>query len=219
MILVGLDPSFTCSGVSVMDTDKKEIRISDVRTGKSRKSFEKIFWRGVKVHDGVGEIIKSVGEPDLLISEKPYAGGQFSEGLFLLDSTMFLDFIYRYKSLQRVYLISARFLSHVHKENNIKKYSKSDSTKLVREGLLPVFEEYGFDIEYGNKFKEKQDFKGGLNNNTAESFIFLSRLFISKNSEYNFYNDSGLIDDIYNVARGLFDGSSEEELFNRDDII
>ena len=174
MILVGLDPSFSCAGVSVMDTEKKEIRISDSReTIGKRKSFENVFKASLRTHQNIRDIFDMVDvKPDYLLSEKPYSGGQFSSGLHTLDGTLFLDLIYRYKSLQKVFLITSRFLSHVHSQNNVKDYSKSDSTKLAREGLLPIFEEYGYDIEYGIKVS----LKGGLNNNTAESFIFLSPL-------------------------------------------
>lgn len=217
MIIGGIDPSFSCAGVAVMDTESKEIRLSDVREKIGRKSFENVFWASLRVHEGVRNIIECLGDIEVFISETPYSGGQFSSGLHTLDATMFLDFIYRYKKLQEVYLISSRFLTHVHSENGISNYSKSDSTKLVREGLFPVFEDYDYNIEYGNKYNDKEEFKGGINNNSAEAFIFLSRIFVTFCGD-KLDVESGLLDDIYQVAKGLFDGDRENLLFNADDI-
>lgn len=215
MILVGLDPSFSGAGVSVLDTEERKIRISDARDKIGRKTFENVFEASLRIHQKIRDFFDLIEvNPDILMSEKPYAGGQFSSGLHTLDGTLFLDFIYRYKSLKRVYLMTARFLTHVHKQNGIKKYSKSDSTKLVRSGLLPVFEEYGYDIEYGIR----GSLKGGLNNNSAESFIFLARLFLMVNEKDKFDCREGLMDDLYNVAKGLFT-EKEDLLFDRSEII
>lgn len=223
MIIVGLDPSFSCAGVSVMDTENKIIRISDVRTKIGKKSFENIFWASTRIHKGIKEIIETVGGPDILVSEKPYAGGRFSSGLHTLDATLFYNYIHYYESLKYVYLISSRFLSHVHSKNGIKNYKKSDSTNLVRHQLLPIFEEEGWDIEYGSKFPEKKTFKGGLNNNTAESFIFSTGLAVAINLKKlkgfdGFFLDQGALDELYHVARGLFDNFGDL-LFERKELI
>ena len=217
MILAGIDPSFSCSGISVMDTEKKIIRISDVREKIGVKNYQNIFWTSLDVYDGVDKILNCLGEVDYIVSETPYAGGQFSSGLHALDSIIFLNLLYSHKSLQKVFLISSRFLTHVHRKNGIKKYSKSDSTKLVREGIFPILEKYDFDIEYGNKYKEKKDFKGGLNNNTAESFIFLFRLFVNLCRDDE--DKREMFDEVYQVAKGLYDGDIEDILVEREDII
>lgn len=217
MILVGIDPSFSCAGVSVMDTEKKIIRLSDARTEIGKKSFENIFWASTRIHQDIREIIDAVGKPDILVSEKPYAGGRFSSGLHTLDATLFYDYIHRYQSLQNVYLMSARFLSHVHSQNGIKDYKKSDSTNLVRHQLLPIFEENGWDIDYGSKYAEKKSFKGAMNNDQAESFIFLTGLVISRNEEYGFI-DQKMMDELYHVAKGLF-SEKDKLLFERESIV
>lgn len=218
MIIVGIDPSFSCAGISVMDIESKRVRISDVRTKIGKKTYENIFWTSMKVEKGIRMIIDEVGDPTVIISEKPYHGGSFSSGMHTLDSIIFLNLMYKYKNLSKVYLITPRFLSHVHGQNGLKNYKKSDSTNLVRKGLIPVLRDYGWDIEYGSKFDEKKEFKGGLNNNTAESFIFLMRFFVKMSSLDEITIESRLLDDIFGVARGLFT-EKEEVLFNKDDII
>lgn len=214
MIIGGIDPSFSCAGVAVMDTDKKQIRISDVRKVIGKKNFQNVFWTSVEVFKGVSEILNSLGNISIFVSETPYSGGQFSSGLHTLAGTMFLDYIYKY-DLEKIYLISSRFITHVHKSNDIENPSKSDSTKLVRKGLLPIFEEYGYSFEYGNKYDEKSEFKGGLNNNSAEAFLLLCKLFINISESGEIDVSEELLDEIYSVARGMFDGARAEILYEK----
>lgn len=203
MIIAGFDPSFSCAGVSIMDTDEKKIWITDVRDGVGKvQNFENVFNACERMQSHIKSIFSYLEiEPDIFMSEKPFPVGQYSAGLFALDATLFKELMFTYDKLKYVFLISARFLTHVHKNNGIKKYKKSDSTNLVREGLLPVFEDFGgYKIIYGSNFNKKGEFKGGINNNSAESFIILSRLFVRLNIDTN----AELLDALYGAGKGLF---------------
>lgn len=203
MIIAGFDPSFKCAGVSIMDTDKKKIWITDVREDIGKvQNFENVFNACERMSGHIKDIFSYLEiEPDIFMSEKPFPVGHFSAGLFALDATLFKELMFTYDSLKYVFLMSTRYLTHVHTNNGIKKYKKSDSTNLVRDGLLPIFEEYGeYEIIYGGNFNKKKEFKGGINNNSAESFIILSRLFVRLNVDRN----SDLMDSLFSAGKGLF---------------
>lgn len=131
---------------------------------------------------------------DKIFSEIPPPNGMFSAGLFSLD-TYILDKLYGFnKKCSEIYTLPPSFLMTIH---NTRKYKKADSTTLARYMIEDILKD---------KFEFK--YKGKLNADRAESFIFLLRAFVK-------YDIHGSRDLIVNAISGFY-SESEKLLIKRD---
>lgn len=98
MIIVGLDLSFTRTGVTVLDTEKSSF-------GCYRESVEikdKSFLGTLNaVEDLIGRVLvlPEMFQAEHFAVEEPFPGGEYSSGLFALDSLMIHELRERGKSV------------------------------------------------------------------------------------------------------------------------
>lgn len=180
MVILTMDPSYNACAFSLYDgEDTIYIDNSSYSLGE-KIGFEKIFtathdiWRQHKEKMdslGVGDKILI----DRMISEIPPPTAQFSAGLFALDTFILSKMWETYNSIKEIMVVPSSFLGTVHNTN---RYTKSDSTKLAKYFINEVFPNE-FKIVIPDNVSDKgRRTKGTLNNDRAESFLFMLRAFV-----------------------------------------
>lgn len=171
MLFVGIDPSFTRTGLALYRDGV--LRLTHVDKEKSTdKDYQSIFHRVDSMSDRILEEISSFGILTKVISEEPLPSASFSSGLFALDTVLFHKMIERYSSLQTLYNVHPSYLTHVHGKRG---YIKTDSVILGKK-LIEAYESIGIKVD---------QVQSRLANDTAEALIFLTRLLVVSNVSYS----------------------------------
>lgn len=169
MIIAGLDPSFTSTGVAILDTEKKTIKTKAICFGCPDKSFDgmqksitAIIWELEQLLEGAS----------VIVMEQPFAGQIFSAGLYGLDSAIYQHFRDRV-----VHTYHPTSLRKIHG----KKYTKTDSKHLTLNVLslltdykyinnLPENKNGKLDM-YGNKLSRSGDY--AITSDESEAFLYV----------------------------------------------
>ena len=187
MVILAIDPSFKALSFSLFDSNSKSVYIDTVSYPLGTSiGFEKIFdavhvqWYQLK--EKLDTYLNDMSiNIDYVISEIPPPVGNFSAGLYALDYTILNNIFEEYKTVKDLYILSPSFLTKVHGRRG---YKKGESTELAKYFIESVLKDY-INIRIPNKVSEKgRNIKGRLNNDKAESFIFLMRMFV----KFNIYN-------------------------------
>lgn len=165
MLIAGLDPSFTRTGISIYDTERSFLFLDAVsKLESTEKTYQAMFNRVLLFGDRVVEALYSKGDLDTLISEEPLPTALFSSGLYTLDTHIFYRLIHD-KGINTIYNLHPTYCKYV---KEAKKSIKSESVILAKEIIDTLKLNKVTVIQYTNR----------LNNDTAESFIFLFRLMV-----------------------------------------
>lgn len=177
MIILAQDPSFTHLSYSLKVGNKVYMDTISTSLGDNI-GFDKIYHSCIDLWDGYKKSLYSIGvgdsiKIDKLISEIPPPVGNFSAGLYALDTFILYKLTEEFKSIKEVYTVSPSYLGTIH---GTAKYKKSDSTRLAKYYIEEVFDNY-YDIIIPDSIsKNGRKIKGKINNDKAESFLFLLRL-------------------------------------------
>lgn len=191
MVILTIDPSFKHLAITLYDGNKTfYMDMASVDLG-SKIGFDVIFhschdlWN--QLHEKLSNILdKNNLSIDVIASEIPPPVGTFSSGLYALDTYILSKLIETYPTINAVYTIPPSYLSVVH---GTRKYKKSQSTVLAKYFLNEVFNnEYTVNI-IDTISPTGRKIKGKLNNDKAESFIFMLRMMC----RYNIDNKKTLI--------------------------
>lgn len=199
MVILAIDPSFKALSFSLFDSNSKIVYIDTVSYPLGTSiGFEKIFdavhvqWYQLKEKIDTYLKDKSISI-DYVVSEIPPPVGNFSAGLYALDYTILNNIFEEYKTVKDLYILSPSFLTKVHGRRG---YKKGESTELAKYFIENILENQ-INVWIPNKVSETgRNIKGRLNNDKAESFIFLMRMFV----KFNIYN---LADTITKEVDGL----------------
>ena len=194
MVILAIDPSFKALSFSLFDSNSKSVYIDTVSYPLGTSiGFEKIFdavhvqWYQLKEKIDTYLKDKSISI-DYVVSEIPPPVGNFSAGLYALDYTILNNIFEEYKTVKDLYILSSSFLT--------RGYKKGESTELAKYFIENILENQ-INVWIPNKVSETgRNIKGRLNNDKAESFIFLMRMFV----KFNIYN---LADTITKEVDGL----------------
>lgn len=151
-IFVGLDPSFTRTGLSLVDTENKEVLFTSFSCQIGEKQFENVY----KASKNIVASLQSFLSPYKnvrIVMECPLPSAMFSPGLYCLDTLIFSTFE---SLIDRTY--SPTYLVKLHGK---RKYTKQDSVDLALE-RLEVLKDKGYVV------KQKR-----INHDCAESFLYL----------------------------------------------
>ena len=208
MIILAQDPSFTHLSYSLKEDNNIYMNTINLSLGENI-GFDKIFNSIMYIWDEYKKSLDAIGvgskiKIDKLISEIPPPVGNFSAGLYALDTFIIYKLISTYTSINEVYIVSPSYLGTIH---GTSKYKKSDSTKLAKYFIEEVFNNNYNIIIPDSVSKTGRKTKGKLNNDKAESFLFLLRLMCKFN-----------IDDKENMIKSEMSGlgyEAEKLLFKR----
>lgn len=199
MVILAIDPSFKALSFSLYDSDTKKVYIDTVSypLGTSigfEKIFDAVHVQWYQLHSKIDEYLKENNiSIDIVISEIPPPVGNFSAGLYALDYTILNSLFETYTTIKDLFILSPSFLTKVHGRRG---YKKSESTALVKYFIDDVLSD-SFDVYIPDSISANgRVSKGRLNNDKAESFIFLLRLIVR-------LNVNGLANKIKHEVEGL----------------
>jgi len=179
LVILAQDPSFNALAFSLYDGENTVYIDNSSYTLGESIGFNKVFvasmdlWEQYKKrleHFRVGNGINI----DVIFSEIPPPVANFAAGLFALDTFILYQLFRSYSTIRNVYTIPPSYLSTVHETS---KYKKSDSTKLAKYFIQDVLSDYIKVVVPDNVSSSGRRTKGQINNDRAESFLFLLRAF------------------------------------------
>ena len=182
MVLAGIDPSFRALSSSIFNTESRVVYINTISTSLGDGiGFEKVFNSArylrdeqIKYVNGLIED-KSIKGIDEIFSEVPPPTSNFSSGLFALDTLLLSSLFDTYEMIQRVYSIPPSYVSVIHNTN---KYNKSQSTQLAKYFIEDVLKDDISIVIPDTVSASGRVTKGKMNNDKAESFLFLLRAIV-----------------------------------------
>ena len=198
ILLVGLDPSFTNTGIAIADNEK--IILTKANLGRKMiKSFVGTYESAKEVSNIVVNKIKQYGGNEreiIIISEIPPPVARFSAGLFCLDSVLFETLSRHLSNLNAIYTVTPNFLPHVHGR---RKFLKGESTELANY----IHEKFFLNKELIVEGKKNNKFR----NDQAEALIFLFYLenMLGRLSNINLSDSS-----LDNKIRRLLENTTEK---------
>lgn len=199
MVILAIDPSFKALSFSLFDSNSKSVYIDTVSypLGTSigfEKIFDAVHVQWYQLREKIDTYLKGKSiSIDYVVSEIPPPVGNFSAGLYALDYTILNNIFEEYKTVKDLYILSPSFLTKVHGRRG---YKKGESTELAKYFIENILENQ-INVWIPNKVSETgRNIKGRLNNDKAESFIFLMRMFV----KFNIYN---LADTLIKEVDGL----------------
>jgi len=192
MVIVGMDPSFNALSTSILNVETHKVYLQTISESLGDNiGFDKVFMVSRKLRDAqlkyIDKLIsdKCIDTIDKLFSEMPPPAASFSSGLFALDNLV-ISSMYDTYNIGEVYVIPSSYVATIHGTN---KYNKSDSTKLAKYFINEVLGDK-IEVIIQDYVSEKgRVMKGKLNNDKAESFLFLLRAIV----KYDIYGLSKVI--------------------------
>lgn len=181
MVIYAQDPSFQAWASSIWDGDSKIYINKFSHPLGEGIGFDKILTASRELwdmqHSYIDSLIKDgcISEITHVFSEFPPPVGNFAAGLYGLDTFVISKLYDTYETVRDVYGFSPSYLQTVHSTKN---YSKSDSTRLAKYFMNEVLQN---DFEFvipDNVSDTGRRTKGTMNNDKAESFLFLLRAFV-----------------------------------------
>ena len=170
MNFLGLDPSFTRTGYSIIDTEKKIVWIRRASTNIDDKGYNSI-WRASWTL--TQEIVGSLDELgiilDSVIMEVPVAGQVFSGGLFMLGTHIIDTLSNKYQGMD-YYTLYPNFVSN--RLHGKRSYNKAESTVLAFKWIKEL-QNMGYEII---SQKSSKNIPIKIVHDEAESFLFLVKL-------------------------------------------
>lgn len=172
--LISLDPSFTRTGICVIDLLEKKIEFFTAACKIGEKQFENVVHAAQSIVNQLKEIFKKYNDDYDLIHESPLPMSSMSSALYSLDTLIFHTFESHIKITYNPATLRSRIHGH--------KYDKKDSQNLA-EKYLKILEKSGYMIISILGTKKK------VNNDAAEAFLY-AHLFLKDlgNSDFQFDN-------------------------------
>ena len=152
---IGFDPSFTCFGVSVIDTENKVIDLSSYKMSPGSKKLKLVTWASLNITDEIKNYLSSKGyiKEDFFIAQEspaPRAPGASLPMLWVLGSTVYTIFggLSYFENIDLYNVMTMRTL------HNNKKHDKKDTMKIV-ENILNILENrFGYKVIYSKKYDD-----------------------------------------------------------------
>lgn len=173
--ILAVDPSYNHLAFSVYDgEDTIHLDLCSYPLGEGI-GFEKVFLAVDSLWKEFSDKLRALNiDFDTVISEIPPPVGNFAAGLYGLDVYLLHSLWNTFSSIKELYVVPPSYLSHVH---GTSKYQKSDSTRLAKYFITEVLKD-DFKIVIPDNVSEKgRRTKGTVNNDKAESYLFLLRAF------------------------------------------
>lgn len=163
MLYVGIDPSFTGTGLALWNGDKT-IRTFHLSAECGQKRFVDIARAADDIYMQVSRLLMTDLDGIFVISENPPPQGMFASGLYGLDVYLLNSLWVSNRGVVSIDVVNPNYLQHLHQK---RKYAKSESVKLA----LAICNLLGFQI-----IPQKR-----LSADESEAVLFLLRLIIREN--------------------------------------
>lgn len=209
---IGLDPSFTGSGIAIINNTTKTITFDEVSTTIDKKSTVKKF-------NGITDITQKISNKLMLPKSELYIGqevttaysGWFGFELYALDYSIWNYVSTGYTNIKEYSLYSQTYLTKVTGHSS----SKKDLTIFqIEDQILPIMEAYGYKVvkkvtamtPTGEKQGRNNIKRETITNNSADAFIYALRTLLK--------NESAtlpvcMVADIHNIIPNIIEDGKE----------
>ena len=179
LILCGLDPSYKRTGIAIYKDGIIYVRNCKTEPN-SDKSFQSVWNEALGQVERIKKVLQEVSHSyTQVLSECPPPQGQFSPGLYALDSLLFKEIAQISEEVRVVY---PNYMGHVHGKRG---YTKSESVELAKTLLERL--EKSVTVDLGSK---------RISHDESEAVVFLCRLFVLNGKFLNELKDvKGLFSD------------------------
>jgi hypothetical protein len=174
--IVGLDPSFTRTGICVIDLIKKEISFFTASCKIGEKQFENVVHAAQSVVKQIKDIINDNCCVDkcAIVMESPLPNSSMSAALYCLDSLLYTEFESHVVKTYNPATLRSRIHGH--------KYDKTDSVNLANK-YLKILTDHGYiiNLKIGKARKIAHD--------CCEAFLYI-HLYLHDNGNADFQFDN-----------------------------
>lgn len=199
--LVSLDPSFTRTGICIIDLESRHIMFYTASHKIGEKQFENIVHAAQSITSQIQAIIKeNCGNDYILISEAPLPMSSMSSALYSLDTLIYNEF----ESHIKMSYNPATLRSRIHG----RKYDKNDSVNLASK-YLKILEDNGYIINMmlGKARKIPHD--------CCEAFLY-AHLYLHDNGNTEFQFDNS--DEIAKYKERMKNLKKQEKLLMKEEL-
>lgn len=174
-ILISLDPSFTRTGICIINLDTKEIWFETAACKIGEKQFENVVKAGQSVVRQINDVVYKRCSDDFdMISESPLPCSSMSPALYSLDTQIYNAFESHIKQTYNPSTLRSKIHGH--------KYEKKDSMELA-DKYLKILEKCGYII------KSKMGTKQKVCHDCCEAFLY-SHLYLKESGNLDFQFDN-----------------------------
>jgi hypothetical protein len=190
MIYIGIDPSFTNTGVCYFDPDNKKIKFVGFKPKGTNDSYKDTLDRSAKV---ALTILKQsdLTEDTTVIIEEPLMKSMKASSLGILSGVVIWTLAFM-PNIVNIYSINPRYISSVNSDiRKSLKMSKKDASRHVASEILSYLKEeldYSVEIYNDKTNKDGSTRQRVLSHDEAEAFIFVISLLI----DLKFFNNQQL---------------------------
>lgn len=164
---VGVDPSFTGLGLSIIDEKNKKITFKELSVDVKHGAFAEIAEASEEmVRLFLSEANEIIRVDAVIGMEIPPVTGMYAVKLWALDTHLYNSLIMNDK-----YLFNVPYLKFINK-----KYDSKKDTKEMISRIIEVFKDNGYEVIQTLKDKRGKDRK--LTSNQYDSFIYAIRMFV-----------------------------------------
>lgn len=183
---IGIDPSFKGMGISVIDTENKQLIFRELSVDVKHGAFAEIAAAADEMTDKFLTVNKDIIRPDALIGmEIPPVTGMYATKLWALDTHLYNNLIMNDK-----YLFNVPYLKFINK-----KYEGKKDTMQMINNIVTVFKDNDYKVIQALKDKKGKDRK--LTSNECDSFIYAIRMFVRYH--YNNGLENEMLAEIINI--------------------
>jgi len=168
--LISLDPSFTRTGICVIDLVNKKLEFYAVSCKIGEKQFENVVHAAQSIVQQLKDVFNKYNDDYDLIHESPLPMSSMSSALYSLDTLIYDTFEQHIKTTYNPATLRSRIHGH--------KYDKKDSQNLA-DKYIKILEKSGYIIIslFGTKKKITHD--------NAEAFLY-AHLYLHDNGHPDF---------------------------------
>lgn len=172
--LISLDPSFTRTGICIIDLIDKKIEFYTASCKIGEKQFENVVKAAQSIISQLNSVFSKYGDDYDLVFESPLPMSSMSSALYSLDTLIYNTFGAHVRCTYNPATLRSRIHGH--------KYDKKDSQNLANK-YIKILSKYGYIIisDFGTKRKIPHD--------CCEALLY-SHLFLKDNSHHDFQFDN-----------------------------
>ena len=156
--LVGLDPSFTRTGICIIDLNSKEIFFETASCKIGEKIFENVYKAAKDIARQISDIVyKRCSDNFDMISESPLPCSSMSPALYALDTLIYDTFESHFKITYNPATLRSKIHGH--------KYEKKESQELAYK-YINILSKSGYILKSDIGIKKK------ITHDNAEAFLY-----------------------------------------------
>lgn len=208
---IGIDPSIKHCGLSIIDTQLKQVRlldfgVDDYNNKSTKSTFDAVHKIARKVRRNIVNQFDSITY--IIGMEVPMAKGMYMDAE-MYSLALYIYHMLRFDALDPVDLYSPSYLKFIQREftpykmvkkkngdeeKKYEKYNKFYTQQFVTEVLIPIFLGFGYDVEFNLEpvphptekdpnYKNRYKKYNLVSDGCADSLIYATREFIKYNKD------------------------------------